>query len=105
MDENLKPLDELFSQRAGSDNVDPQDAKFMPLFLGIEEAIQLEYRADRGLTDGAVRLALAELTMNPAATTGDALARKVQEKLRLVLSVNDYAKSEVKAAVRKVLKS
>jgi hypothetical protein len=105
MDENPKQLDDLFSQGTGSENVDPGDPKFMPLFLGIEEAIQFEYRENRGLTDGTVRLALSELTMNPAATTGDSLANKVQGKLRQVLAVNEYTRSEVKAAVRKILKS
>lgn len=101
----LRPLDELYGSGVGTDTVDPKDDRFMPLFLGIEEAIQLEYRHDRGLTDGTVQLALSELSMNPSAATTDALAQKVQLQMRLVLSLNDYSRQEVKGAVKKVLKS
>jgi hypothetical protein len=101
----LRPLDELYGQGTGADVVNPMDERFMPLFLGIEEAIQLAYREDRGLTDGAVQLALNELSMNPSADTRDKLARKVQLQMRMVLSLNDYSKQEVKGAVRKIGKS
>ncbi|HEY7116700.1 MAG TPA: hypothetical protein VH475_08945 [Tepidisphaeraceae bacterium] len=101
----LRPLDELCGQGTGADVVNPMDERFMPLFLGIEEAIQLAYREDRGLTDGAVQLALNELSMNPSAETRDGLARRVQLQMRMVLSLNDYSKQEVKGAVRKIAKS
>ena len=101
----LRPLDELYGRGTGVEPVDPKDQRFMPLFNAIEEAIQVAYRDDRGLTDGAVGLALAELSMNPAAPTTNPLAQRVRQQLRLVLSVNDYSRDEVKAAIRKVHKS
>lgn len=101
----LRPLDELYGAGTGTATVDPMDERFMPLFLGIEEAIQLAYRRDRGLTDGTVQLALGELSMNPSAPTRDELARSVQLQLRLILSLNDYSRQDVKGAVRKIAKS
>jgi hypothetical protein len=101
----LRPLDELYGAGVGAATVDPMDDRYMPLFLAIEEAIQLVYRANRGLTDGAVHLALSELSMNPSAETRDVLARAVQFQLRLLLSLDDYSRQDVKGAVRKIAKS
>jgi hypothetical protein len=101
----LRPLDDLYGAGVGSASVDPMDERFMPLFLGIEESIQLAYRRDPALTDGAVQLALNALSMNPSAQTPDPLARAVQFQLRLVLSLNDYSRQDVKGAVRKIAKS
>jgi hypothetical protein len=102
---SLKPLVELYAPDSAGATVDPMNPRYEPLFLAIEEVIQFTYRYDRGLTDGAVRLALTELTMNPSAETRDPLAREIQERLRLLLSLNDYSRTDVKGAVRKILKS
>lgn len=101
----LRPLDELYGAGVGAAAADPMDERYMPLFLAIEEAIQLVYRANRGLTDGAVHLALGELSMNPSVQTRDVLGRAVQLQLRLLLSLHDYSRQDVKGAVRKVAKS
>lgn len=99
----LKPLSDLYGARHNVDTVDPQDEQFMPLFLAIEEAIVRHWEQDNpGLTDGAVALVLHQLGMGPDATT---LAQRTQLRLRLCLSMNDYSRQEVKAALKKVAKS
>lgn len=101
----LKPLDQLYGKGPGLPSVDPRSAQHTPLFLGIEEAIQLHYRDNRGLTDGAVRLALRELAMNPGSPSNEPLVKAIQLRLRLVLSLNDYARSDVTAALKRLVRS
>lgn len=43
--------------------------------------------------------------MKPEAVSNDALARAIQNSLRLLLSTEDYSRYEVKWAVRKILGS
>lgn len=102
----LKPLSDLYGAGHNADTVDPQDQRFMPLFLAIEEAIVRHWEQDdTGLTDGTVALVLNQLGMEPQSATQDALARRIQVQLRLCLSMNDYSRHEVKAALKKVGKS
>ena len=68
--------------------------------------IARRYRADPTLTDGTVGLALGLLATNPEGDVQhDALARARQLELRLLLSLNDYSRDEVRQALRKVRKS
>jgi hypothetical protein len=102
----LKPLPDLYASGHNVDTVDPEDDRFMPLFLTIEEAIVRHWEQDDpGLTDGAVALVLNQLGMDPQSTTQDELARRIQVQLRLCLSMNNYSRQEVKAALKKVGKS
>jgi hypothetical protein len=100
---HLKPLAELFGVGTGH-SVDPQDEAFLPLMLGIEEEI-VKYDTDRHLTDASVALALDQLAMDPAGPSADPLVRQLQFALRLILSLNDYSRQEVRQAIRKVAKS
>jgi hypothetical protein len=60
----------------------------------------------RALTDADVSLALDRLGANPEGDPGgDALARRIQRDLRLLLSVNDYSRQDVRAAIRKITRS
>ncbi len=103
----LRALRELFAPGTDSPTVDPQDERYMPLFLGIETEIARFYENENpGLTDGAVGLTLDQLAMdpnNPPAT--DVLAQRIAIGLRLTLSLNDYSRPEVRAALRKIRKS
>jgi len=102
----LKPLPELFGKGHGVSSVDPQDERFMPLLLCIEESIVEHYEQDPDLTDGRVSLALSRLILQPGGDPGDdALCRLLQLDLRLLLSLNDYSRQEVRWALRKIDKS
>lgn len=100
----LKPIDQLYGKGVGR-KVDPREEEYVPLFMGIEEAIQLFYRDNLSLSDGRVRLALEELARNPAAPSTDPLVQAVQLQLQLVLSLNDYSRDEVRAVCKRLIKS
>ena len=100
----LKPLGELYG-RGNSGTVDPQNETFMPLFLCIEEEIAKFDANEVQLNDATVMLALNRLSMNPEEQTDDALIRRIQMALRMNLSLNNYARQEVRQAIRKIGKS
>jgi hypothetical protein len=100
----LKPLRELYGQ-GHSGSPDPQDATFMPLFLSIEEAIARYDSTQQPLHDGTVSIALKTLSMDPDETFTDPLVSYVQFALRMLLSLNDYSRQEVRQALRKIGKS
>lgn len=78
----------------------------MPLFLAIEEEIARFYRQEApSLTDGATGLVLNQLGMAPESSMPDPLAAGIQVRLRLVLSLKNYSRQEVKAALKKIGKS
>lgn len=102
----LKPLQELYGPGRNVDTVDPNDDQFMPLFLAIEEGIAQFYRRDNPkLTDGATALIVDQLGMGPESASTDPLALRIQFGLRLCLSLNNYSRQEVKAALKKIGKS
>lgn len=102
----LKPLKDLYAAGDNAPSVDPQDERYMPLFLAIEAEIAQYYEHDApSLTDGVVGLVLDQLSLSPEASNPDPLARRVQTSLRFCLSLNDYSRQEVRAALRKVRKS
>ena len=101
----LRPLSELYGQGTGSATIDPKDERFEPLLMAIELPIK-HHDLDQGLSDGAVSIVLERLAMTPEAEPGaDELARQIQLSLRLVLSLNDYSRQDVKGAIRKIAKS
>jgi hypothetical protein len=102
----LKPLPELFGKGTGAPSPTVEDERFMPLLLGIEEAIAKHYLEDPDLTDGRVSLALSRLVLHPGhEPKDDLLCAHMQTRLRLVLSLNDYSRQEVLWALRTVEKS
>jgi len=103
----LKALRELYAPGTDTPSVDPQDDRYMALFMAIEEEIAKYYQGeDPGLTDGSVGLTLDQLAMDPESPPADdMLAQKISVALRLCLSFNDYSRQEVRAALRKVKKS
>lgn len=102
----LKPLQELYGPGHNVATVDPKEDRFMPLFMAIEEAIAQYYRHENpSLTDGATSLVVDQLGMQPDAASTDPLALRIQYALRLCLSLNNYSRPEVKAALKKIGKS
>jgi len=84
----------------------PTDDTFSPLFLAIEQAILNYWRSEPSLTDGQVSLTLDRLGMSPEAVhSDDLLAMYVQRDLRLLLSLNNYSRQEIRSAIRKIGKS
>jgi hypothetical protein len=102
----LKPLKELYGDGTGFAPVDPEDDIFMPLFLAIEDAIARYYQLEKpDLTDGSVGLVLDQMGMDPESNPTDPLAVRIRVALRMCLSINNYSRQEVKAALKKVYKS
>ncbi len=100
----LKPLNELFGKGSGQ-SVDPKNDAFMPLFLSVEEEIVNFDSNEELLTDGRVALVLGGLSMNPETPSIDPLGKHLQDRLRLVLSLNDYSRQELRQVLRKIEKS
>jgi hypothetical protein len=102
----LKPLEDLYGSGNDVATVDPMDNRFMPLFLAIEEAIAQYYRREApSLTDGSTALVVDQLGMGPESPSADPLASRIQFALRLCLSLSNYSRQEVKAALKKIGKS
>ncbi|HZL38166.1 MAG TPA: hypothetical protein VFC78_22815 [Tepidisphaeraceae bacterium] len=101
----FKPLNVLFGNGHGVDSIDVFKDLFKPLLLTIEEAILIHARHDPSLTDGEVSLVLEQLSMDPCAMGDDPLAGAIRLNLRMLLSLNDYSRQEVKMAIRKIAKS
>ena len=102
----LKPLPELYGTGTGLDSVALTDDRFLALLMAIEQAIVDFAKAQRGLTDAAVTIALDRLCMTPEADVrNDALALSIQAGLRLALSLSDFSRQDVRHCLRKVKQS
>ena len=102
----LKPVTELFGAGNPDEPRDPENQHFMPLLYGIEESLLAFYQADPDLTDGLVGLVLSRLAAKPGCEPGDdLLCRYVQIRLRLILSLNDYSREEVRWALHTIERS
>ncbi|MGD0089143.1 MAG: hypothetical protein ABSE73_04425 [Planctomycetota bacterium] len=102
----LKPLVELYGEGQGVSAVDPQDDRFMSLFMAIEEESVRYYHLDPELTDGVVTLTLDRLVRNPSAQFQTSeLGAHLQATLRFCLSTHNHSKWEVQQALKKIVKS
>jgi hypothetical protein len=102
----LKPLHELFGKGCGITPSDLPQGPFLPLLMRIEESIVVYYRNHPGLTDGHVALVLSRLALKPGCDPGDdVLCRRIQLDLRLLLSLNNYSRQEVRWALHKIERS
>lgn len=102
----LKPLADLLCEKAGSSSIDWKNDRSLALLYRIEKGIVTIDADIPELTDGIVALTLDRMIANPAGAPGkDPIFRQIQLNLRLLLSVSDYSKQEVKLALRKVAKS
>lgn len=102
----LKSLRELYGKGLGAASVNPQDEQYEPLFMAIEQTIALYDDEVRTLTDGLVELTLEQMSMDPAGEPGqDELRHRIQLALRLLLSLDDYSRQEVRTALRTIARS
>ena len=102
----LKPLAELFGTGNPGENVDPENDVFMPLFMALESAIVRYHKLNPSLVDSQVAVALDHLGLKPEGEhVGDNLARHLQLELRLILSLNNYSRQEVRTAIRTINRS
>jgi hypothetical protein len=103
----LKPLGALYGPGNPGVELDPTSETFMPLFLAIEETIVLHFRRGPSLTDNQVTQTLERIGLRPEADAdaADSLGRELLLKLRLSLSISNYSRQELRAALRKIGKS
>jgi hypothetical protein len=101
----LKTLPEVYGDGPSASGREPSDELLMPVLIAIEEEITRCYEEDVSLTDGAVSVALKQLSMNPDTLSADPVARRIQLKLRLTLSLNDFSRQDVRRSIRQVLRS
>ena len=102
----LKPLSQLYGPGLNRPAIDPKDEAYAPLLHSIESEVVRHDSANPGLADGHISIALSLLSMSPEADVRhNLLATEVQFALRLLVSLNDYSRQDVKQAVRRVAKS
>ncbi len=102
----LKPLAELYGDGRGFSSADPTKSEYQSLFYSIERSILTYYEGEESLTDGIVCLTLDRMGVNPACDPrDDELCRCLQFDLRLLLSLENYSKQEVRQAIRTISKS
>jgi hypothetical protein len=103
----LKPLKELYGEGPQAGGANPMTEAYMPLFHGIEnEILQCDNEVQRQITDGMVLLSVERLALAPEEEQGDdRLATRIQVALRIVCSLNDYSRQEVRQALRRIARS
>lgn len=99
----LKPLHELFSSTTTVNMATKMnDPRYLDLLYAIESSIKRLSIEHPDLTDASIMLGLDALAVRPEALTNDAVVKRINRDLRLLLSMNDYSRDEMKAAVRKI---
>ena len=102
----LKPLTQLYGPGLNRPTIDPQDEAYAPLLHAIESEMVRHDNAQTRLTDGDLTIALSLLSMSPEADVHpNILAHKIQFDLRLLLSLTDYSRQDVKQAIRRIARS
>jgi hypothetical protein len=107
----LRPLSELYGVGLNREALNPQDEAYRPLLQGIEsEIVSHDNDCDEDgeeLTDNLVLVELKTLANDLERTFGPdhAIAHRVQTALRIVLSLHDYSRRDVRQALRCVCKS
>ncbi len=86
---------------SGNDGMDA----YLPLLTAIESGINVVQRTDPDLKDKTVITVLERLVAKPDMPLGQELPTAIQDRMRLILSVDRYSKREVVGCIRKVLKS
>jgi len=102
----LKELPELYApEQSFSLDIHWDDDYYISLLNTIEGTISYIDDSNTGLTDAKVIYSLEELVFRPAIKSNDIIIKEINERLRFQLSISDYTRSEVRGALRKVLKS
>jgi hypothetical protein len=81
------------------------EPRYLNLLHAIESSIKHLYIEEAELSDVSVLLALDKLAVKPETLTNDPVVRRINRDLRMMLSMSDYSRDEVKRAVRKILAS
>jgi hypothetical protein len=99
----LAPLHELYGRGTGQRSPDPTSEALAPLLLVIQQAIVEAFEDDRRLQDARVARALARLQRSPEGNFAVfGLTAAIQAALRLTLSLNDYSREDVLAALDEI---
>jgi hypothetical protein len=102
----LKELPELYApEQSFNFDIHWDDDYYISLLNTIEGTIRNIDDSCTGLTDAKVIFSLEELVFKPELKSDDVLIKGINQRLRFQLSISDYTRSEVKGALRKVLKS
>lgn len=102
----LKQLRELYAPEPSFGvDIHWDDDYYISLLNTIEVTIRHIDDSSTGLTDAKVILSLEELVSKPELKSNDRIVKEINERLRFQLSMSDYTRSEVRGALRKVLRS
>jgi hypothetical protein len=95
IEHRLKALQDLYSSERPTAEVLWSDEVYLPLLSSIEGAIASFYREHPELTDGQVLLVLEGLIRRLEPEEADPLRTRIQDHLRLQLSLADWSQQEV----------
>lgn len=102
----LKELPEIYApEQSFYLDISWDDDYYLSLLNTIEGTIRYIDDSSIGLTDAKVILSLEELVSRPEIKNNNIIIKEINNRLRFQLSISDYSRSEVRAALRKVLKS
>ncbi|MHB1347347.1 MAG: hypothetical protein ACYCXK_07645 [Candidatus Humimicrobiaceae bacterium] len=102
----MKELSKLYApEQSLSLDIDWDDDYYISLLNTIEGTIRHIDDSNTGLTDTKVIFSLEELVSRPELKSNDIIIKEINQQLRFQLSISDYTRSEVRRALRKVLKS
>ncbi|MBM3710033.1 MAG: hypothetical protein FJW61_06400 [Actinobacteria bacterium] len=102
----LKELPELYApEQSFYLDIDWDDNYYLSLLNTIEGTIRHIDDSSIGLTDARVIYSLEEMVSKPELKSNDIIIKEINGRLRFQLSISDYTRSEVRGALRKVLKS
>ena len=96
----LKPLQELYGKEGGKSG----GANMSLLFAIEQELVNLDRNAEE-LTDAEIAKALSDMSMSPEVASEDLIIQSIQCRLRLLISIDDFSRQEIRQAIRKVAKS
>lgn len=102
----LKELPELYApEQSFSLDMHWDDDYYISLLNTIEGTVRYMDDSSMGLTDAKVIYSLEELVSKPELKSNDIMIKEINGRLRFQLSISDYTRSEVRGALRKVLRS
>ena len=102
----LKELPELYAPEQNfSLDMHWDDDYYISLLNTIEGTIRYIDDSSMGLTDTKVIFSLEELVSKPELKSNDIMVKEINGRLRFQLSISGYTRSEVRGALRKVLRS
>ncbi len=101
----LRPLDDLFATEGPEPVLEVDSDRHLPLLQSIEVAIVDVATEHRDTTDAKVLRLLDGLIERLEEEAPGSMRTRIQDRLRLELSLRNWSRSEVLACLRKVRKS